>query len=90
MPTATASARRPRRLLHHFYRRDRTFYCPPSGHLHRIRAFYLVLASVVILLGVWMIIYPLSSGRGFTVGAVLGLVLVAGGTFRLLRERQSC
>ena len=62
---------------------------PAPGSIDDMRAFHLVFASVVVLLGAWMVVYPLSSGRGFTVGALVGLVLIAAGTFRLLRERQS-
>ncbi len=51
-----------------------------------MRAVYLVFVVVIVLLGAWAIIYPLSSGRGVTNGALLGFVLVAVGTFRLFRE----
>jgi uncharacterized membrane protein YiaA len=54
-----------------------------------MRGFYLVLGIVIVLVGTWLVVYPLSSGRGFTVGALIGVVLIAAGALRIQRERRA-
>ena len=51
-----------------------------------MRAFYLIFATFVVVIGLLFVISPLTRGLGFTFGSLVGVVLVVAGSYRLARE----
>jgi hypothetical protein len=53
-----------------------------------VRGFIVGLAIFTLLVGLLFVVSPLARGDGFTVGAILGLILIGLGTARLVLEKR--